>query len=31
MTAPLGIELSGEPLVHFAERQDVLVWRPAQV
>jgi uncharacterized protein len=26
--APTGIELTGEPLLHFADRQDVLVWRP---
>lgn len=29
--APEGIELTGEPLLHFAERQDVVIWplRPA--
>ena len=27
MTVPLGIELPREPLVHFAARQDVLIWR----
>ena len=26
MAAPLGIELSGAPLLHLSERQDVLVW-----
>jgi uncharacterized protein YqjF (DUF2071 family) len=26
MTAPLGIELAGDPLVQFARRQDVLFW-----
>jgi uncharacterized protein len=26
MTGPLGLELSGAPLVHFADRQDVLIW-----
>jgi hypothetical protein len=26
MAAPLGIELAGAPLVHFADRQDVLIW-----
>jgi uncharacterized protein YqjF (DUF2071 family) len=30
MTAPLGITLSGEPLLHFAARQDVVIWPPAQ-
>jgi hypothetical protein len=28
MTAGLGLELDGrDPLLHFAERQDVLIWR----
>ena len=27
MAAPLGIELSGEPLLHLADRQDVVIWR----
>jgi uncharacterized protein len=31
MTAPLGIELAGDPLVHFSARQDVLVWPPVRV
>ena len=26
MTGPLGISLSGEPVLHFAARQDVLTW-----
>jgi uncharacterized protein len=26
MTAPVGIELRGEPLLHFAARQDVVIW-----
>ncbi|HEX2096802.1 MAG TPA: DUF2071 domain-containing protein [Solirubrobacterales bacterium] len=26
MTAPFGIELEGEPLLHLARRQDVVVW-----
>jgi uncharacterized protein YqjF (DUF2071 family) len=26
MTAPFGIELEGEPLLHFAARQDVVIW-----
>jgi uncharacterized protein YqjF (DUF2071 family) len=26
MTAPFGIHLEGEPLLHFAQRQDVLLW-----
>jgi uncharacterized protein YqjF (DUF2071 family) len=26
MTAPLGIELEGDPLLHFAARQDVVIW-----
>ena len=31
MTAPQGIDLPGDPLLHFAARQDVLIWplRPA--
>jgi uncharacterized protein YqjF (DUF2071 family) len=31
MTAPYGIELSAEPLLHFAARQDVLIWAPARL
>jgi uncharacterized protein YqjF (DUF2071 family) len=32
MTAPAGIELpSRAPLLHFAARQDVVIWRPASV
>jgi uncharacterized protein len=31
MTAPLGLGLAGEPLMHFAARQDVVIWAPAQV
>jgi uncharacterized protein YqjF (DUF2071 family) len=30
MTAPLGLGLSGPPLLHFADRQDVVIWAPAQ-
>jgi uncharacterized protein len=26
MTAPLGIELTSEPLLHYSRRQDVLIW-----
>jgi hypothetical protein len=26
MTAPYGIELPGDPLLHFAARQDVVIW-----
>jgi len=26
MTTPFGIQLEGEPLLHFAPRQDVLIW-----
>jgi uncharacterized protein len=26
MTAPLGLELSGDPLLHYAARQDVVFW-----
>jgi hypothetical protein len=28
MAAPLGIDLEGEPLVHFSARQDTLIWPP---
>jgi uncharacterized protein YqjF (DUF2071 family) len=28
MAAPLGLGLTGEPLLHYAHRQDVLVWPP---
>jgi uncharacterized protein YqjF (DUF2071 family) len=31
MTAPRGIELPAEPLLHFAARQDVLIWPPARL
>jgi uncharacterized protein len=31
MAAPFGIELNGEPLLHFAARQDVVLWRIAPV
>jgi hypothetical protein len=31
MTAPLGIELEGEPLLHFSARQDTLIWNEAPV
>jgi uncharacterized protein len=31
MTAPFGIDLRGEPLLHFARRQDVLLWPLAPV
>jgi hypothetical protein len=31
MVAAKGIELPGEPLLHFAARQDVLIWPPAGV
>ena len=31
MTKPLGIDLHGEPLVHFAGRQDVLIWSLSRV
>jgi uncharacterized protein len=27
MTLPVGIRLEGEPLLHFAERQDVVLWQ----
>jgi uncharacterized protein len=27
MTAPLGIDLQGDPLLHFAALQDVVIWR----
>jgi uncharacterized protein len=26
MAQPLGIELIGDPLLHFSRRQDVLIW-----
>ena len=26
MAAPLGIELDGEPLLHYSARQDTLIW-----
>ncbi len=31
MTRPLGIELAGPPLVHYAERLDVVSWLPHRV
>jgi uncharacterized protein YqjF (DUF2071 family) len=31
MTAPLGIELDREPLLHFSARQDTLIWNEAPV
>ena len=31
MTAPYGIELPGRPLLHFAARQDVLIWPPTRL
>ena len=31
ITAPLGIELSGKPVLHFCARQDVLIWRPRRI
>jgi uncharacterized protein YqjF (DUF2071 family) len=31
MAGPLGIVLDSKPLLHFARRQDVLVWPPAHV
>jgi uncharacterized protein YqjF (DUF2071 family) len=31
MAGPLGIALSGEPLLHFAKRQDVIAWAPTPV
>ena len=31
MTAQIGVELSGEPLLHFAPRQDVTIWPLAPV
>jgi hypothetical protein len=31
MTAPLGLTLPGEPLLHVAARQDVLIWLPARL
>jgi uncharacterized protein YqjF (DUF2071 family) len=30
MATPLGIDLEGEPLLHYSARQDVLFWRLAQ-
>jgi hypothetical protein len=26
MVAPYGLELSGDPILHFSERQDVVLW-----
>jgi len=31
MTEPFGIELSGEPVLHFSRRQDVALWRLAHI
>jgi uncharacterized protein YqjF (DUF2071 family) len=31
MAAPLGIDLSGEAVLHFCDRQDVVFWRPRRV
>jgi uncharacterized protein YqjF (DUF2071 family) len=31
MAAPLGIELEGEPLVHFSARQDTVIWNERPV
>ena len=31
MLAPLGLQLDGEPLLHFSARQDVLLWALARV
>jgi uncharacterized protein YqjF (DUF2071 family) len=31
MTEPMGIKLDPKPLLHFAQRQDVLVWSPRKV
>jgi uncharacterized protein len=31
MVKPLGLRLSGDPLVHFARRQDVLIWTLSRV
>jgi uncharacterized protein len=31
MVAPLGLRLTGEPLLHFSARQDVLLWSLARV
>ena len=31
MAAPLGIELEGEPLLHFSARQDTVIWNEATV
>lgn len=31
MARPLGIELEGEPLLHFSARQDTLIWSPQPV
>ena len=27
MARPFGVDLKAEPLLHFSERQDVLIWR----
>jgi uncharacterized protein len=31
MASPLGLDLAGAPLLHFAARQDVVIWAPVQV
>jgi hypothetical protein len=31
MADPLGLKLQADPLLHFAERQDTLFWRIAEV
>lgn len=31
MGAPYGLDLAGEPLLHLAPRQDVLIWRLGRV
>jgi uncharacterized protein YqjF (DUF2071 family) len=31
MAAPIGVELRGEPLLHYAERMDVVAWGPRAV
>jgi uncharacterized protein YqjF (DUF2071 family) len=31
MTLPVGVPVSGEPLLHYAERMDVVAWAPTRV
>jgi uncharacterized protein YqjF (DUF2071 family) len=31
MAEPLGMKLTSQPLLHFARRQDVLVWPPRKI